>query len=139
MLIDRQLLQEHHYTNLLVLLSAKTWQQTQTAHTDQLLYNLYFAGEQTLVNSAYNYLLAYRAAIYAKEGRRLSEARVLHFNGPIKPWQPRHTLHAIQRDAALIQALKFWYDAYIECLKDLHLRSHGLHVQAGARAHEGVQ
>lgn len=120
--IDGSLLQEEHYIGLLTLLSNTTWQQVETGHTDQVLYNRYFARQQTLVSCTYNYLMPYRATIYAHAGVPLGEAHVLHFNGPAKPWKFRHTLSSVQRDAALIQALKFWYDAYIECLKFMHFK-----------------
>ena len=122
LLLDALLLNEDHYTGILALLSEKTWQQIKTDHSDQVLYNLYFAGKQVLVGCEYNYLLSHRSAIYAREHVPLTEARVLHFNGPTKPWQLMRTLPAIQHDAALIQALRLWYEEYIECLEYMHLK-----------------
>ena len=124
LLIDAQLLTEANYDGLLALLSVQSWQRIETAHTDQFLYNLFFAGRQTLVNADYNFLLQHRTAICEKEGVTLSDAKVLHFNGLTKPWLLNHTLLTAQRDGALIRAFQLWYNAYIECLTHLHLRSH---------------
>ena len=123
LLIDELLLKEIHYAGLLELLSEKNWKQIESGHTDQVLYNLYFAGQQTLVGCEHNYLLLYRSAIYTSKQVRLTEAKVLHFNGPTKPWLLKLIPNAAQQDAAFIQALKLWYTAYIECLQNLHIKA----------------
>ncbi len=130
LLFDAHLLNPTHYRGLLSLLIDTTWQSIKTGHTDQVLYNQYFAGQQTLVSGKYNYMLPFRSDIYAKEGVGLSAARVLHFNGSAKPWQPQHLISAVQQDGGLIQALRYWYDAYLACLQDLHLKNRFLEMES---------
>ncbi len=124
LLIDALLLKEKHYAGLLALLSKQTWQLITANHTDQVIYNLYFNGQQELVGSEYNYMLQHRATLFAKEQVTLAKASVLHFNGPAKPWQSKQILTAVHLDAALIQAIKLWYDAHIACLTHMYLKGH---------------
>ncbi len=124
LLFDVLLLNKGHYNGLLALLSEKTWQQIETDHTDQVVYNLYFAGQQTLVGCEYNYMLRHQSAIYAKEGVKLTEASVFHFNGPAKPWDSLQSLHSIRKDPFYLIAIKKWNTAYLAFLALLHLNTH---------------
>ena len=123
LLIDRVYLDDSHFAGLLALLSEATWARITERHTDQVVYNHYFAGQQRLVGCEYNYLLMHRALLYQREGIRVAEASVLHYNGRGKPWLADRMLRHTQQDPALIGVLKFWYDDYIECLQLLHLRT----------------
>ena len=91
---------------------------------DQLVLNRRFAGRQTLVSSTYNYLVDCSDAIRAREGIGVEDAKVLHFKLPMKPWAPDAMLYWARRDAArpLAPGYKLWYDAYVDCLADAHLR-----------------
>ena len=120
MLIAQELLTDEHYVGLLDLIDADMDGGTTIA--DQVVLNMYFAGQQHLVSATYNYALGHRAAIYAKEGLRLTEAHVLHYNGPVKPWLAGRLLDASQREPGLIKACAPWFDAYVACLQHLYLQ-----------------
>ncbi len=120
MLFDRQLLNADAYTELLALLTKETWQNIEASHTDQVVLNLYFNGVQTLLSGSYNYLITFQNEIFSHEGVSLKDAMVLHFNGPNKPWRTRQLLLSSTTNANLLQALKYWYESYSECLTRLH-------------------
>jgi len=123
-LVDRALVTDDHYAGLLELVDSRIYQIPNMKLADQVVLNLYFAGQQHLVSGAYNYLLAHRAPIYEREGLGLTDARVLHFNGRHKPWLAHDVLRSAQRDPAFIKACGFWYEGHVECLQQLYLQTH---------------
>ena len=125
MLIDSELVQENAYEALLALLVPETWHGTTTYHTDQLVLNRCFGGRQTLVSSSYDFVLSRAALIQAREGVHAEDAKALHFAGAIKPWMPEAMLHWTQGDPEQRPSNFFslWYNAYLGCLADVHLRS----------------
>ena len=127
LLIDAGLVEEDCYPDLLALVSPETWRRTATTHTDQLVLNLYFAGRQTLVSWAYDFVLPFAEAIRAREGVDAESARALHFAGPVKPWMPQAMLRWTEGDpkARPRDAFRRWYDAYVACLAGAHVRSAG--------------
>lgn len=129
LLVDHLLLTDHHYNGLLEMLNIARWKKIKVRMTDQAVFNLYFAGQQTLVNCEYNYLLRYRSEIETKEGIGLDEAKVLHYCGPTKPWKADRVLSAAQNDPGMIKAMKFWQDDYVEVLQLLHFKSRVDHLK----------
>ena len=134
LLIDAALLGGRDYDGLLSLLAPEGWSGVVAGQTDQIVYNRYFAGRQTLLGPTYNYLLAHARNIRERERLSADEARVLHFNMRAKPWQMRELGQwAIHGHGGLLaaqtKAFGLWYDAFREQLAALHLRSRfgGLH------------
>ena len=123
MLVGKALLTDDYYAGLLDWLDVKIWEKFKTTMSDQAVLNLHFTGEYGLARSKYNYLLRYRSDILKAEGTHLTEAKVLHYCGPVKPWLPDLMTPAALQDPGLIQALAFWQAAYIACLKALHFRN----------------
>lgn len=128
LLIGSELLDGSVYSELVAGVAAKNWAGNGTEHTDQLLYNRYFQGRQTLVGATYNYLLGHVADLRAREGLEPAQAKVLHFNGPIKPWQMAALAQSAAQPGATrfeaqAQCFRFWYDAWFSQLATLHLRS----------------
>ena len=60
----------------------ETWRGTTTPHTDQFILNRFFAGRQTLVSAACDFVLPFAEAIRTHEGVDADSAKVLHFAGP---------------------------------------------------------
>ena len=133
LLIDAQLTGQRIHSELLALVSPETWSGTGTPHTDQLVLNQQFAGRRTLLGPTYNYLLDSEATIWEREGLAAEDAKVLHFNVPIKPWMPDAMLRWARGDASWRPAPAFalWYKTYLDCLAAAHLRA------ASRLAHEG--
>ena len=125
LLIDSALVEENAYEALLALLTPETWQGTATAHTDQLVLNRCFGGRQTLVSSAYDFVLERAALIKAREGVDAEDAKALHFIGGVKPWMPEAMLRWARGEPEHRPRdfFKLWYDAYLGCLADAHLHS----------------
>ena len=124
MLIDGRLTGEHAYAELLALVDPGAWRGTDTAHTDQFLLNRHFTGRQSLVSSSYNYPLHMAAAILAREGLAAADAKVVHFTGPAKPWNPGAMLRRRPGEAPFAPhpAYSWWYAAWMDCLASAHLR-----------------
>ena len=124
LLLDGRLMEEGAHAGLLARVSPEAWRGVKAVAADQLVLNRCFAGRQTLVSSTYNYLVDCSDAIRAREGIGVEDARVLHFKLPMKPWAPDTMLYWARRDAvrALAPGYKLWYDAYVDCLADAHLR-----------------
>ena len=124
LVVDGSLLNPGVYADLLRLVAPETWRGVKAVSTDQLVLNRYFAGRQTLVSSAYNYLVPNAADIRARQDIDLDSAKVLHFKLPIKPWSPKAMLHWARPNPtyALAPGYKLWYEAYVQCLAGLHLR-----------------
>ena len=123
LLIDAALVGEGSYAELLAMLRPQTWPDPDMIHTKQFLQNRCFAGRQTLISSTYNFLLASAAQIRDREGLTATNAKVLHFNHPIKPWMADAML-AWGHDPIPVAAFKLWYDAWMDCLAARHLRLH---------------
>ena len=127
LLIDSRLIEENAYEALLALLVPETWHGTATYHTDQLVLNRCFGGRQTLVSSAYDFVLDRDSAalVKARDGVDIEDAKALHFVGTVKPWMPEAMLRWAQGDPEQRprDSFKLWYNAYLGCLADVHLRS----------------
>lgn len=121
MLVRGDLLGPETRSALLAKLVPETWAGIATDHTDQLILNRHFDGQATLVSPAYNLLLGHRADSFAREPVRIADARLLHFNGAAKPWNAAAAVAPALRDAAMIDALRRWYDAYLGALRRCHL------------------
>ncbi len=120
--IDASLTGEGCYADLLSMLTPESWRGSDTFHTKQFLQNRYFAGRQTLIGSTYNFVLRHADLILAREGLTARDAKVLHFNLPVKPWMPAAMLRWTC-ELAPVPAFDVWYDAWTECLSAAHLRT----------------
>ena len=125
LLIDERLVREGCYAGLLAMVSEETWRHAEVRIADQLVLNRYFAGRQTLVSSTWNYPISQADVVRAREGIDLRSAKVLHFRAPFKPWRPDAMLAWAGKEArhAMAPGFKLWYDAYVDCLAGLRLRS----------------
>ena len=123
LMIDAHLLGGGPYADLLALVSPETWRDADRTRTDHVPLNRYFAGRATLIDQTYNYVLLFAKTIRERDGLAWPDAKVLHFNGAVKPWQidamPRwmtEPLTPSRPPAAALPAFKLWYDAYLDSL-----------------------
>lgn len=123
MLIDAKLRGSVVIGQLLARLEPTAWQAVMSSHTDQAVLNLEFHDVVTLASTAYNLMIAHRSDSYASEAVRIADAKALHFNGPAKPWRMERQLAAVRRDAACVEALRAWYEAYLALLTAHHFNS----------------
>ena len=122
LLIDAALTGEGTYAHLLSLVTPESWRGTATPHFKQFLHNRYFHGRHTLIGSTYNFVLRHADLVTAREGLTAADAKVLHFNLPVKPWTPAAMLRWTCASAP-VPVFDFWYDAWTECLSAAHLRT----------------
>ena len=122
MVLDATVLTNVNYEALLSMIEPSRWAVDTTGHTDQLIFNLAFAGQQKILSPTYNYVLQHRSDIYAARGHTLGDAIVIHFNGPAKPWAPRAYAYRLPGDPAQIAGLDMWNRAYIAYLTRMSLR-----------------
>ena len=127
LLIDEQVIAAECYADLLALVTPETWRDTATTHTDQLVLNRYFAGQQTLVSATYDFVLPFAETLRIREGIDAGSAKVLHFAGPIKPWLPEAMLRWTRGapEDKPRAAFRLWYDAYLSFLAAAHVRRAG--------------
>ena len=122
LLIDAALTGEGTYAHLLSLVTPESWRGAATSSFKQFLHNRYFHGRHTLISHTYNFMLRHAGLIMAREGLTAADAKVLHFNLPVKPWTPAAMLRWTCASAP-VPVFDFWYDAWTECLSTAHLRT----------------
>jgi len=123
MLIDKSLINADTYSALVELTHSEHWADKTTPHTDQRIFNQYFAGKQHIVNPLYNYLLTHQHSIEANHLCDVKDIKVVHFNGPNKPWRLAHTLISIARNNFQYQVFQRWHQRYGQLMGMLHLNS----------------
>ena len=123
LVIDGSLPGEQCYADLLALVMPETWRGTDTPHFKQFLHNRYFAGRQTLISSAYNYILLAASDIREREGLAAADAKVLHFNLNAKPWIPATMLRWMNDRTPPVPEFRLWYDAWMDSLSVGHLQA----------------
>ncbi len=112
MLMDKSICTAENVAALIDRVDPDAWHDNVTGHTDQLVLNAVFDGQQHILGAEYNYVLLHHKEIHARTGIALEGAKVLHFNGAAKPWQPAMMHRLIQRDPVLAKAAALWRDAY---------------------------
>jgi lipopolysaccharide biosynthesis glycosyltransferase len=123
MVVDEEFLAPVHYRGLLALLEPGVWQKVKAPHTDQVVLNFYFQKRCVLLSGRYNLLVPAAADIFAKEGLNHRDIKVLHFLGPVKPWNCLDTIETVAADGAVIRYFRDWHRYYLDWLPRLHLRS----------------
>ena len=116
MVIGPSLRSAAEHQALLALTEPATWERLQTNHTDQAVLNLRYGSAVAMASVRYNLLLLHRIDSMRHEPIRIEEARVIHFNGPAKPWMARRLPQAVERDPALIRAIEHWHAAFTKAL-----------------------
>ncbi|MDQ8205648.1 glycosyltransferase [Pelagicoccus sp. SDUM812003] len=99
-------------TERLVLqeLTEEKWRATQTQHTDQAVLNRIFADQATLVSSVYNYPLRHLSTLRNLNSITPKRAKALHFNLPLRPWNPRSSDLSDSVDTDLREAYLKWHE-----------------------------
>jgi lipopolysaccharide biosynthesis glycosyltransferase len=123
MILGKALLSAENFHAILSMITADRWHSDATGHTDQMLFNILFAGKQRLVSPAYNFVLSHRKLIQQSREVLLQDAKVLHFTGPAKPWSLMEILDRVDDDAAMITAFQMWQAAFVDFLTRRKLRA----------------
>lgn len=121
MVFDSELLNQSAYQAILDMITPDRWMDDHTGHTDQMLLNKFFAGRQTIVPSEYNYPLLHHDILTKRIGMPVERAKVLHFNGPAKPWLAMQMIGWTTTDPILAGAFHRWFEIHAN-----YLSQHGL-------------
>lgn len=116
------------------ILHPDRWARFDQTYTDQLVFNQLFAEQAMQGSWSMNYLLAYADELTERTGMGVTDANVLHFNGPLKPWRAMDAANAaVQGGPRVLQAYRAWQRAWHDCLTRLHLLAahHGCHDLEG--------
>ena len=125
LIVDGRVMGEAAYSELLAGVSPESLRDVRRPLGDQILLNRYFAGRQTMIGSAYNFLIPHAARIREREGLDAADAKVLHFTRPVKPWMLDAMLDKVDGRSGHTPAphFKLWYDAWLDCVTGVHLRN----------------
>ena len=132
LLIDGKLLAgARHYEALLAQVTPAAWRANTTQHTDQFVLNRHFAGQQTLVDWRYDFVVPMAGEIHTRTGWRVEDAKALHFAGPVKPWAPQTMLRWADGNSAHKprRAYLQWTDAYLAILTRAHIDAAGTRLR----------
>lgn len=88
-------------------LDPQGWSAVKSDHTDQIVWNRLFHHRAMLADPCYNFLLGH-AGLYAEVERVPANMRVLHFNGPAKPWLPHYQQAATHSGGMTSWAFEQW-------------------------------
>lgn len=119
MLFQGEACTQSDYAEMLNLLTAERWQHYLTGHTDQILFNLIFEERAAIVGAEFNYLLGHAAPLIAAGQTPPTNARVLHFNGPIKPWTAQKST---EPSSSIFSFKDEWKDVLKDVLQQYHHR-----------------
>lgn len=126
LLIDKIILNKDNYSKLIDFLNIDFWKKIkEKSHQDQLIYNIFFKQEKKLVDCKYNYLLLHHEVIRKKTEVLLTDAIVIHYNLPQKPWKIDGMLKHIAHDSKLTWAFKLWLSIYMDIIVLISLRKTG--------------
>ena len=122
-LAGRSCVTEATYESLVGFVSAKNYRSPHMKLADQIVLNIHFAGQAAIAESRFNYLLAHQRKIRERDGTRMEQALVLHYNGRDKPWNLDGVIKVAMLQPGFVKACALWYDAWMRCLTGMHMRA----------------
>ncbi|MCX6276627.1 MAG: hypothetical protein NT004_00850 [Bacteroidetes bacterium] len=122
MMLNETMICQENYDSLVTLIEPGLWGNKNTLHADQLIINLFFKDQITLVDARYNYRPTNSSDILAKDGVGFEDAKVIHYFRQYKPWNFDQVFELSQHDVVHIKAFRLWYTYYVEFLKYNHLQ-----------------
>lgn len=123
MIIDGSLMNGENYRQMADMIKPELWQNKTTFHADQLIINLFFRGQITLLDARYNFRPVNALQIFQKEGITLDKASVIHYFRQYKPWNFDQVMAMSKEDLEQLTAFRLWYLGYIKMLKYNHLKN----------------
>lgn len=123
MLVDGSVLGPATYDALLDRLDPDGWAMATARLTDQRVLNIHFENAFRLLPASDNYPLVHRQFVHVHAGVSFTDARVLHYNEPWKPWQLDRLPDLAQRDPAVLATWKLWHEAYFDAVRGLFFRT----------------
>jgi lipopolysaccharide biosynthesis glycosyltransferase len=107
--VGSELLGESTYTQLLNLLNYDVWQALgESIFTDQMALNIHFENNFTALDGKYNYVIFLEGYQKGMDNLSLLDARIVHFAGPIKPWNCYAPEELLERAPNFIKFIDVW-------------------------------
>lgn len=107
--IGPSLLGEETYAALLAMLDTATWQALgPSKFTDQMVLNIHFANRFCPLEAIYNYMMFIEGYQNICERVCSADARLVHFAGPIKPWNEYDPVALLQRAPQYVKFIDVW-------------------------------
>lgn len=123
-LFDGSMANEKHYRELTDMVTTEGYSTEAMRLQDQMMQNIYFRGQYTLVSAKYNYRMGIQEQILEKDGVTMEDAVVIHYTARRKPWFPEEALVRVKRDADYFRAFELWQQHWIEVMRKLHETAH---------------
>ncbi|MEL6392771.1 MAG: glycosyltransferase [Bacteroidota bacterium] len=124
LLYDGSWANEKNYQALCRMVTTEGYSQQAMRLQDQMIQNIYFRDQFTLVSGRYNYRLGLVAdGILEKDGIRQEDAYVLHFTARKKPWLHHEALDRLTDNPRYFDAFRLWQTHWLELAEQLHNRS----------------
>ena len=98
--------------DVLESLDPDAWASVQSDHTDQAVFNRLFGQQVQLLDEGFNRMVGHGTRMAGAARCPVEDARVLHFNGPAKPWRMDDRVREMMQDADYAFALARWHEAY---------------------------
>lgn len=107
--LRRDILREEIREDVLARLEPSYWSGVKTGSTDQYLYNRYFSGNVTLVGPEYNLVLRHLRRIKQQQPHIVSQAKVIHFNLSVRPWDLRGLVEQSPAEPEIQESVRNWH------------------------------
>jgi lipopolysaccharide biosynthesis glycosyltransferase len=120
--INEAMINSTNFNGLINLVDPELWRNKQTFHADQMVMNLWFRNQFSILDARYNFRPKNTTQIAAKEHITINDAFVIHFIRQQKPWDFKEMILASENDMNLVIAYELWYQWYFDFLKHHHLR-----------------
>ena len=119
-LFDRSMATPKHYRELTEMIKTGGYTSQAMRLQDQMIQNIYFRGQYTLISSKYNYRLGIADQILEKDNVRLEDAVVIHYTARKKPWLFREALDRTLTNPIYFEPFRLWQVHWTELLKELN-------------------
>ena len=117
LLFDKSFLSSDTHAKLQSYLCKEFMGSISSGHTDQVLYNILFDGQVTYIDAQYNFLMMHIFNQLPELSGSYQTAKVLHFNGHMKPWLPEKSKLAYKMHNEVHDAFKRWNQSYLAYLQ----------------------
>ena len=119
-LFDESMATSQNYENLTEMIRVDGYSSQAMRLQDQMIQNIYFRGQYTLVSSKYNYRLGIAKQEFEKDNIRLEDAIVIHYTARKKPWLFKEALSRSINNKNYIKPFMIWQHHWTELLEQLN-------------------
>jgi lipopolysaccharide biosynthesis glycosyltransferase len=108
-IIGKHYLNKKTYQDLMQLIHINIFKNILTHNTDQVVLNLCFDGQVTILPPEYNMIVSKWKVYQSIHQIARSDLKVLHFTGLYKPWEPDSKMKELMHDSDLSSFYNAWH------------------------------